>query len=83
MGKMILRTLAVAALLDGLLTMSLGRKYLCALRVGPPGNPFRRAVEWFLRWPGWALRGGAALQAMTGAGMLVRRAPAQRVILED
>lgn len=83
MGKFFLRVLAAVLLLDGLLTASLGRKYLCRMRLGPPGNPFRRVVEWFIGWPAWALRGGAAFQAAAGAGMLMRRAPAQRVILED
>ncbi len=83
MGKILRRTFAAVMLLDGLLTATLGRKYLCRLRLGPPGNPFRRVVEWFIGWPGWLLRGGAAFQAAAGAGMLMRRAPAQRVVLED
>lgn len=83
MGKYFLRILAAVLLIDGMLTATLGRKYLCRLRLGPPGNPFRRVVEWFIGWPGWLLRGGAAFQAAAGASMFIRRAPAQRVVLED
>lgn len=69
---LILRILGLVLLADGLATLFFGREFVRLFRLGSRSNPIRRVAEWFLSWPAWLLRGGAALQAALGAAVLGR-----------
>jgi SAM-dependent methyltransferase len=59
---------------DGLLLMAFARNYLRLWRVGPPGNPYRRVLDWLVDRPPWVLRAAGAAEAGLGI-VLVGKAP--------
>lgn len=70
MNKKLLRLAGVYFLLDGLLTLSFGRKYVEVFRIGRRRNPYNRIIQWLLDMPIWKLRGAGALEAALGLTVL-------------
>lgn len=70
--KAILRMLGAAMLIDGFLTLLFGHRFVRLFRFEPEHNLLSRVVNWFLAWPPWLLRGGAAGQAALGTALLGR-----------
>ncbi len=68
---MVMRLFALLITLDGALTALWGRGYLRWLddHMMWPVPPVAR---WLMSWPGFLLRGGAALQALFGWGLFWR-----------
>ena len=69
MSKKLIRWIGAYFLLDGLLTLFLGWKYVRLFRWGQRKSPYRRMIEWLLDLPTWQLRGAGAAEA--GLGLLV------------
>lgn len=74
MNKKLVRWMGTFFLLDGLLTLLLGRSYVRVFRFGKLSNPYRRAVEWLSGRPSWQLRGAGALEVGLGITIL-KQAP--------
>jgi SAM-dependent methyltransferase len=72
MNQKILRTLGIIFLLDGLLTLVFGRRFVRLFRFGSRSSSYRRAIDWLLSWDAWQLRGVGAAQAALGAALLDR-----------
>ncbi len=70
MNKKLTRWFGVFLLLDGLLTLFLGRKYVRIFRFGKQGSSYRRIVAWLLHLPIWQLRGAGAAEASLGLAVL-------------
>lgn len=74
MKKRLTRILGVYWLLDGLLTLSLGKAFVHLFRFGSRSNPYRQVIDWLLHLPGWQLRAGGLAEALLGLAAL-RQAP--------
>jgi SAM-dependent methyltransferase len=72
MGKKFLRLIGTFLLIDGLLTLIFGRRFVRLFRFGPKGSSFRRTIGWLLSWPAWLLRGSGASEAALGVSVLKR-----------
>ena len=72
MNKQLMRWMGAYFLLDGLLTLSFGRKYVRPFRFGRRTSPYRRMIEWLLDLPAWQLRGAGAAEAALGLAVLSR-----------
>jgi SAM-dependent methyltransferase len=69
MNKKLLRLAGVYFLMDGLLTLFLGRKYVGFFRFGGRRSPYNKMIKWLLDLPRWQLRGAGAIEA--GLGLVV------------
>jgi SAM-dependent methyltransferase len=74
MNKKLIRWIGVYFLLDGLLTLFLGRRYVQIFRFGRRGGLYRRMIAWLLDLPIGQLRAAGAAEAALGLAVL-NRAP--------
>jgi SAM-dependent methyltransferase len=72
MNKKLMRWMGAYFLLDGLLTLFFGRKYVRPFRFGRRTSPYRRMIEWLLNLPVWQLRAAGAAEASLGLALLSR-----------
>jgi SAM-dependent methyltransferase len=70
MNRKLIRWIGVYFLLDGLLTLFLGRKYVRIFRFGSHGSRYRRLIDWLLDLPAWQLHGAGAAEAALGVAVL-------------
>jgi hypothetical protein len=66
-----LKIFALLMTIDGTLTAVLGKRYLRWME-NHAMWPMTALAHWFMTWPGWLLRGGAAIQAFTSWGTFWR-----------
>jgi hypothetical protein len=64
------RALGASMVIDGLLVLTLGRRYIRLWRVGPRGSAYRRALNWLIDRPRWLLRTAGAAEAGLGLALM-------------
>ena len=70
MNKKLLRWIGAYFLLDGVLNLLFGKRYVRLFRFGRKGSPYRRMIEWMLGLPNWQVRGAGAAEASLGVAVL-------------
>lgn len=74
MNKRLFRWIGTFFLLDGVLNLFFGRKYVKIFRFGRQESLYRRMIESLLALPVWQLRGAGAVEAGLGLAVL-KKAP--------
>lgn len=72
MNKKLIRWIGAYFLLDGLLTLFFGQRYVRLFHFGRRSNPYRRMIERLLDLPTWQLRGAGAAEAGLGLAVMGR-----------
>jgi len=75
MNKKLIRWLGAYFLLDGLLALFFGRKYVRIFRFGSDESLYRRLINKLLEVPSWQLRGAGIAEAGLGLAVLYRFPP--------